>query len=255
LKTGGILDDEFLKQGVILFRTDTDACKAKGDDPDATEADAFVDEQAFESRCLCGNQVVQRELADGDGLKSELLKQGEVKPLDDVVRECAMSEGGDKEGGREAEGGRRRRLDLCKRPDVELLQIVQSGGPEPGVDGGFRDVEVEGIDAEAAAGSRVEGEDVGDDADAGGDGRELAVVEVERGGAPEVAPAGREGLGAGAILDGEEGNDVAEVVVIEEADAVVVRSGGRRSLRRPRIRQIWRSRCRGRWRQRHLPLL
>jgi hypothetical protein len=46
----------------------------------------------------------------------------------------------------------------------------------------------------------VGGEDAGDDID----GAKVTAVEVERGGAPEMAPPGSEDLGAGGILGGEE---------------------------------------------------
>ena len=227
LKTRRILDDEFPKwDGTIAFRTHANAYKAKGVDPDATEARASVDQQALQSRCASGNQPVQRELRDADTVEPELLKEGKVKPLDDVIREAAFSQGGNTEGGREAECGRWRRVNAYSRAGLKLLQFVQSGGPEPGVDGSFRGVEVARFDAEAAAGPRVGGKDVRDDGNAGIDvrgqaaGGELTVVEIERGGAPEVAPPGREDLGAGAVLDGEEGDDVAEVIVVEVADAV-----------------------------------
>ena len=49
---------------------------------------------------------------------------------------------------------------------------------------------------------------------------EVAAVEAERRGAPQVAPPGGEGLRAGGILDGEEGDDLAENGVGESADAI-----------------------------------
>ena len=55
----------------------------------------------------------------------------------------------------------------------------------------------------------------------GWDWEEAAAVEVERGGAPEVAPPGREDLGAGAVLGGEEGDDLAQDSVGDLADAVL----------------------------------
>lgn len=45
-------------------------------------------------------------------------------------------------------------------------------------------------------------------------------VEIERGGVPEVAPPGGEGLGAGALVCGEEGDDFFEHSVGQVADAV-----------------------------------
>ena len=58
---------------------------------------------------------------------------------------------------------------------------------------------------------------------------EVAVVEDKRSEAPEAAPARGERGGAGGVLDGEAGDDVAEEVVVEGADAVlavVARRGG-----------------------------
>ena len=103
-KTRRVLDDELLKQDfTVAFRTHANASKAKGVDSDATEAGASVHQQALQGRRAFGNQLVQRELRDADTFEPDLLNQGEVKPLDDVVREAAISEGGDTEGGREAE--------------------------------------------------------------------------------------------------------------------------------------------------------
>jgi hypothetical protein len=48
----------------------------------------------------------------------------------------------------------------------------------------------------------------------------IAAVEAERGGAPEVAPPGRDCLGAAAVLDGEKSDDLAEKFVGEGADVV-----------------------------------
>jgi hypothetical protein len=49
---------------------------------------------------------------------------------------------------------------------------------------------------------------------------EAVTVEVEGGGAPEVAPPRRKDLCADAVLGGEEGDDVGEDGVREVADAV-----------------------------------
>lgn len=70
------------------------------------------------------------------------------------------------------------------------------------------------------------GEDAGDEA---GWGRLVLAaevdVEVERGGAEEVAPPGGEGLGAGAVLGGEQRDDAAESVDGQVADLVGPSSG------------------------------
>lgn len=49
---------------------------------------------------------------------------------------------------------------------------------------------------------------------------EVAAVEAERRGAPQVAPPGGERLRAGGVLDGEQGDDLAENGVREAADAI-----------------------------------
>jgi hypothetical protein len=112
--------------------------------------------------------------------------------------------------------------------ELELVEAIKGGGAEPGVDGSGYGAEVVHGEAEAAAGARVGGEDARDEsreaivvvgevvAEAG----EAVAVEVEGGGAPEVAPPGGEDLGAGAVLCGEEGDDVGEDGVREVADAV-----------------------------------
>lgn len=79
---------------------------------------------------------------------------------------------------------------------------------EPGFDGSGLVAEAERrVDAEAAAAAGA--------GDQGG-----AEIEVERGvAAPDTAPAGRQDLGAGAFVQGEEGDDFAEDDVGEVADA------------------------------------
>jgi hypothetical protein len=114
--------------------------------------------------------------------------------------------------------------------ELELAEAVEGWGAEPGVDSSRSGEEVDRGDAEAAAGAGVGGEDARDEGSEGmvivGEvvaeaGEAVAVaVEVEGGGAPEVAPPGGEDLGAGAALGGEEGYDVGEDGVREVADAV-----------------------------------
>lgn len=104
LKTWGILNDEFLELELLVPYTPnmhTYACKAKGVDPDATEAIAAVNQQALES-WTPGDHVVQRTLGDFDAFKCELLKLGEPKPLNGAVMEVAVCNGGNTKGGREA---------------------------------------------------------------------------------------------------------------------------------------------------------
>lgn len=83
--------------------------------------------------------------------------------------------------------------------------------------------------------ARVGGERRGDVARS-----EAAVVEVERGGGPDAAPAGGDRGGAGGVLGGEARDDPAEERVGEPADAVLfvqredggrVGGGGRRRVR------------------------
>jgi hypothetical protein len=106
--------------------------------------------------------------------------------------------------------------------EPKLLEIVQSGRPEPGVDGGEIGLGADVKDAEAAARAEVGGKDVRYNtcsvlrAPMG----EVTTVEVKRGGAPEMAPPGREDLGAASFLGGEERDDVAEDGIGEVADAV-----------------------------------
>jgi len=104
---------------------------------------------------------------------------------------------------------------------VELLEVAEGAGAEPAVQGrggaGAEVVIVARGRGEAAAGARVRGEDAGHLTQRDGVGAE---VQVERSGAPDVAPPGGEDLRAGAVLGGEAGDDVAEDGVGKVADAV-----------------------------------
>jgi hypothetical protein len=64
---------------------------------------------------------------------------------------------------------------------------------------------------------------------------EATAVEVERGGAPEVAPPAGEDLGARAVFGGEKGDDLTEEVVGEAADDVDASSIFTRSGRITRL--------------------
>lgn len=95
----------------------------------------------------------------------------------------------------------------------ELLELAESGGPEPGVHSCYSVLEAMHRDAEPAAGARVGVNDsrhhtIG----------EATTVEVERRGGPNVPPPGREDLGAGAFLGAEERDDLAK----DGVDASVV---------------------------------
>ena len=66
----------------------------------------------------------------------------------------------------------------------------------------------------------VRREDAGDDVAAGHPPGDVVVAEVERGGAPEVAPPRGQGLRARAVAGGEVGDDGGECGVREAADEV-----------------------------------
>lgn len=79
------------------------------------------------------DEALHRALGDRDVFKPEVLEQGEEKrPRDGVIREAAASDGESAEAAREPEHRRRR---LLEQGVVELLEVVQSGGPEPRVHG------------------------------------------------------------------------------------------------------------------------
>ena len=85
-------------------------------------------------------------------------------------------------------------------------------------------VEADVVEAEAAGGARVVGEDPGDDGEAlvgvGAEGK--GTINVERRGAPEGTPSARDGRRARAVFGGEEGDDGAEDVIGEFADEIPV---------------------------------
>lgn len=125
--------------------------------------------------------------------------------------------------------------------EMDLLDPVEDGGPEPGVEGGVA-VVAGGVgdtgevhEGQPASWAGVGGQDGGDArgdavpiAPAGTE-TELAVVEVERSGAPEGCPAGGNGPGADAGVGREQGDDGAEDLVRKGAD--VSDRGLRRHLR------------------------
>lgn len=105
LKGRGILDDEFSELRLICLmirkitmpQTHTYAYKAKGVDPSALETKAVVYQQALQGGAP-GNQATERALRDAHPFKRQLLKLGEVKPLDGAVREEASPDGDNTEG-------------------------------------------------------------------------------------------------------------------------------------------------------------
>lgn len=72
-----------------------------GVDPDTTKAEAPFNRQAYESWTR-SNHAVQRTLGDEDMSEFELFKQWELKALDGAVREVALLDSGNTEGGGEA---------------------------------------------------------------------------------------------------------------------------------------------------------
>jgi hypothetical protein len=112
--------------------------------------------------------------------------------------------------------------------ELELLESVKGGRLEPAVqacDGEAPVVEVVLRDGEAAAGALMRGENARayDFGDVVGAEEVIGIdvqIDVERSGAPDVAPAGGQHLRAGAVVGREEGDDVAENAVREAADAV-----------------------------------
>jgi hypothetical protein len=98
--------------------------------------------------------------------------------------------------------------------DIELLEVVKCSRLEPVFN--LMELAVYAIvihvyarEVESTAGTWVVREDLRDDGDtlANISTEGTISLEVERRGVPEVAPAAREGLCAGAILGGEEGDD------------------------------------------------
>jgi hypothetical protein len=84
--------------------------------------------------------------------KLELLKKGKLNSLYGGVREAAVPDVGKAEGGREAENRSRYRLPL-PAAELELPEVIESGGQETSFDGMFDvfGVHVGGAEATAAA--------------------------------------------------------------------------------------------------------
>jgi hypothetical protein len=90
--------------------------------------------------------------------KPELLKKGKLNSLDGGVREAAVLDVEIAEGGREAEDRRRYRVPL-PAGELELLEVVESGGRETSFDGMFVVWGVQPASAKPAAGALVGGND------------------------------------------------------------------------------------------------
>jgi hypothetical protein len=73
--------------------THIDGSQANGIDPCITETEYLVYHEALQNRAP-SNQVVQRALRDLNKYKCELLKLGELKPLENAVGEVAVFDGG-----------------------------------------------------------------------------------------------------------------------------------------------------------------
>lgn len=162
-------------------------------------------------------------LADANATEREVGQGGEGERATVAGREAAVFEVKHPEGGEAERGGGENGLDMGHGvTEDQVLDRVEHRQAEPVVEeagvGGVGEVEVP--DGEAADGAPVSSKDLGeDDSDALVDVvRPLeAVVEVERRGAPQVAPAAGEDGGAGALLGLEEGDYGAEHAVWEAA--------------------------------------
>lgn len=102
---------------------------------------------------------MQRALGDGDVIKPKMLKQGQMESLEGDVRDAAVSDVGNRERGREAQGRRRQRYSRPTVAQVQLLEVIQGRGPETGVHGRSVVLGVPRGNAEAAAGTLVGGKD------------------------------------------------------------------------------------------------
>ena len=204
------------------------------------------------------DNAVEGVRRDGNSPKGETLEEGETESRRgrDLVRKSPVPKLGGDEGGREAEergGGQRVAWIPVVVADVEILEVCEGWGVEPAVELGVAVgvvAEADGGEVEAAGGAGVDGEDGGDDGGAAeGVGAEGDPgVEVEgRGGAPEGPPPGGEGLRAGAVLDGEEGNHGAEDDVGEATDEIDADIGRGPACGRLHGRQRRRRRRRRRW--------
>ncbi|BAS72986.1 Os01g0595725, partial [Oryza sativa Japonica Group] len=191
------------------------------------------------------------EVGEDVGAGAEVLGVGERPPEAKVE----AAEGGDAE---DIGGGLDPYRPGMEEDEDELLDALGGEDAEPARErGGAAGARVAaGVrEADAPERARVRGEDAGDGvrdarrgdwARVGGERRgdvarsEAAVVEVERDGGPDAAPAGGDRGGAGGVLGGEARDDPAEERVGEPADAVLfvqredggrVGGGGRRRVR------------------------
>jgi hypothetical protein len=82
-----------------------------------TETEYLVYHEALQNRAP-SNQVVQRALRDLNKYKCELLKLGELKPLENAVGEVAVFDGGNAQGRGDAVNGFRQHRQ--PRKDVKV---------------------------------------------------------------------------------------------------------------------------------------
>jgi hypothetical protein len=146
-------------------------------------------------------QALNGCLRDGDIIELELLQTREKKGRGSInLGETATANSGNAQCGCEAERGRRQRArwpgapTLTGENELELLEAIKGGRPEPTVEHGIEAAEVADAvniaEGETASRTRVCGEELGDNGDAVAHLPGKAVVndEVEGGGAPEMAP-------------------------------------------------------------------
>ncbi|GJM84950.1 hypothetical protein PR202_ga00666 [Eleusine coracana subsp. coracana] len=166
-----------------------------------------------------------------EGAETDFLEVGErgVALQCGGVREPPEAEVELGEGGAPEERGREGRVGVLVPGAVHKDELVDALGAEelePARELGLvlANVHVYAGEVDAAERARVRGEGVGHRVDAAGhdlgDGEDVGVDEGERHRAPHAAPALGEHGGARAILGGEAGDDVAEDLYGEAADAV-----------------------------------
>jgi hypothetical protein len=196
LKARCILNDKLLKHK-ICFRNpirnrDTNTPKSRRDDPDTAEPVELLKLKALE-HSTASQQMVDGCLRDGNIPELEVLQPREKKRTCSInLGEITAADAGEAQGRREAERRRGQRARWHDGPiELKLLEAIKRGGSEPAVELGVQVMaEADVVKREAASWAKVCGKDVGDDGD------ELAFLygkvevygEVERGGAPKVAP-------------------------------------------------------------------
>jgi hypothetical protein len=181
-----------------------------------------------------GDQVVQVQFSHVDAYQLERPEMGK-EDAGEAVGELPEGQGealerrAAEDVGRKAHGfgrvpGSRRAAEVgkedCLVEEGELLGALGGEEARPVGELTVQIIESALAEADGAEGATVISED---SSDAGGtlELGKAGIVEDEQGGAPEVAPAGGESGGAGAIRDGELGDDVTEEVVVEGVDSAL----------------------------------